>query len=273
MSKGAGEARSVTNVTPWETQQPYLTSGFERAESLYGQPGPSYYPGQTYVGFSPQTETALTAAQTRATAGSPLLQQSQAELLKQAQGQYLSPTTNPYLQGLYNQMAGDVTAGVQSEFSKAGRYGSGANQSVLARELGNLSNQIYAPQYAAERQNMQNVLFQAPQLAQADYQDIGMLQQVGQQREGLQQAALADAMNRYQYQQQLPYEKLRAYQGSTGGSYGQTGEKIMPLERNVGAGMLSGGLMGAQMGSMMAAPGAAANPYWALGGALLGAVA
>ena len=47
----------------------------------------------------------------------------------------------------------------------------------------------------------------------------------------------------------------------------------MPLERNVGAGLLQGGLMGAQMGSMMAAPGAAANPYWALGGALLGAVA
>ena len=121
MSKGAGEARSVQNIEPWATQQPYLTKGFERAESLYGQPGPSYYPGQTYVGFSPQTETALTAAQTRATAGSPLLQQSQAELLKQAQGQYLSPATNPYLQGLYNQMAGDVTAGVQSEFSKAGR--------------------------------------------------------------------------------------------------------------------------------------------------------
>ena len=117
---------------------------------------------------------------------------------------------------------------------------------------------------------MQNVLFQAPQLAQADYQDIGMLQQVGQQREGLQQAAIGDAMQRYQYQQQLPYEKLRAYQGATGGSYGQTGEKIMPLERNVGAGLLSGGLMGAQMGSMMAAPGAAANPYWALGGGLLG---
>ena len=266
MSKGAGEARSVQNIEPWATQQPYLTKGFERAESLYGQPGPSYYPGQTYAGFSPQTETALTAAQARATAGSPLLQQSQAELLKQAQGQYLSPNTNPYLQGLYNQMAGDVTAGVQSEFSKAGRYGSGANQAVLARELGNLSNQIYAPQYAAERQNMQNVLFQAPQLAQADYQDIGMLQQVGQQREGLQQAALADAMNRYQYQQQLPYEKLRAYQGATGGSYGQTGEKIMPLEKNVGAGLLSGGLMGAQMGSMMGST----NPYWALGGALLG---
>ena len=269
MSKGAGEARTVQNVEPWATQQPYLTKGFERAESLYGQPGPSYYPGQTYVGFSPQTETALTAAQTRATAGSPLLQQSQAELLKQAQGQYLSPTTNPYLQGLYNQMAGDVTAGVQSEFSKAGRYGSGANQAVLAKQLGNLSNQVYAPAYQQERQNMQNVLFQAPQLAQADYQDIGMLQQVGQQREGLQQAALGDAMQRYQYQQQLPYEKLRAYQAATGGSYGQTSETVQPLRRNLAAGVLGGAATGAGIYDLLGATGGA-NPYLALGG-LLGA--
>ena len=269
MSKGAGEARSVQNIEPWATQQPYLTKGFERAESLYGQPGPSYYPGQTYAGFSPQTETALTAAQARATAGSPLLQQSQAELLKQAQGQYLSPATNPYLQGLYNQMAGDVTAGVQSEFSKAGRYGSGANQAVLARELGNLANQVYAPQYAAERQNMQNVLFQAPQLAQADYQDIGMLQQVGQQREGLQEAAIADAMNRYQYQQMLPYEKLRGYQAATGGSYGQTREMTQPLRRNLASGVLGGAATGAGIYDLIGASGSA-NPYMALGG-LLGA--
>ena len=271
MSKGAGEARSVQNVEPWATQQPYLTKGFERAEGLYGQPGPSYYPGQTYVGFSPQTQTALTATEQRATAGSPLLQQSQAELLKQAQGQYLSPTTNPYLQGLYNQMAGDVTAGVQSEFSKAGRYGSGANQAVLAKQLGNLANQVYAPSYQQERANMQNVLFQAPQLAQADYGDIQQLRRVGAEREGLQQQALGDAMARYQYQQQLPYEKLRAYQGATGGSYGQTGETIQPLQRNIASGILGGALGGASIGSMMTPEGQAASSLYPLLGGLLGA--
>ena len=37
MSKGAGAARTVQNVEPWATQQPYLTKGFERAEGLYAQ--------------------------------------------------------------------------------------------------------------------------------------------------------------------------------------------------------------------------------------------
>ena len=77
-------------------------------------------------------------------------------------------------------------------------------------------------------------------------------------------------MQRYQYQQQLPYEKLRAYQGATGGSYGQTGETIQPLERNLAAGLLSGGLAGAEIGSMMAGAGQTPNPYWAYGGGLLG---
>ena len=140
---------------------------------------------------------------------------------------------------------------------------------MLARELGNLSNQVYAPQYAAERQNMQNVLFQAPQLAQADYQDIGMLQQVGQQREGLQEAAIADAMNRYQYQQMLPYEKLRGYQAATGGSYGQTREMTQPLRRNLASGVLGGAATGAGIYDLIGASGSA-NPYMALGG-LLGA--
>ena len=251
MSKGAGEGRSVSNVPPWETQIPYFQRGFERAESLYNQAGPSYYPGKTYVDFAPQTEAALTAAQSRATAGSPLMAQAQSELLKQAQGQYLSPTSNPFLKGLYDDMAGNVTAGVQSQFSKAGRLGSAANQEVLADSLGKLANQVYAPQYQQERQNMQNVLFQAPGIAEADYNDISKLRAIGAEREALQSNVLADAMNRFQYQQALPYEKLRNYQASTGGSYGQTSTQVQPLTRNVGAGLLGGALGGAELAGMI----------------------
>ena len=251
MSKGAGEAKTVSNVTPWETQVPYLTKGFERAESLYNQSGPSYYPGKTYVDFSPQTTTALNAAETRAKAGSPLMAQAQSELLKQAKGDYLSPTSNPFLKDLYNQMAGDVTAGVQSQFTKAGRLGSGANQDVLADSLGDLATKVYAPNYQAERANMQNVLFQAPGIAESDYNDISKLRAIGAEREGLQQNVLADAMNRYQYQQMLPHEKLRNYQAATGGSYGQTATKIQPLTRNVGAGLLGGALGGAELAGMI----------------------
>ena len=148
-------------------------------------------------------------------------------------------------------MAGDVTAGVQSQFSKAGRLGSAANQDVLADSLGDLATKIYAPNYQQERANMQNVLFQAPALSEADYLDINKLRSIGAEREALQQNILADAMNRFQYQQMLPYEKLRNYQAATGGSYGQTSTQIQPLTRNVGAGLLGGALGGAELAGMI----------------------
>jgi hypothetical protein len=267
MSKGAGEARTVSNVEPWETQIPYLTKGFERAEGLYNQAGPNYFPGQTYVDFSPQTNTALNRAETRATAGSPLMGQANTEMLKQLRGDYLDPTSNPFITNLYNKLAGDVTSGVQSQFTSAGRLGSGANQEVLAGALGDLGTQLYGQNYLAERGNMNNALMAAPQMAETDYNDIMRLRSVGAEREGLQEAALADAMNRYQYQQALPYEKLRNYQAATGGSYGQTQTNVQPLQRNMAAGLLSGGLAGAEMASLMKST----NPWFAGGGALLGA--
>ena len=58
-------------------------------------------------------------------------------------------------------------------------------------------------------------------------------------------------MNRFQYQQMLPYEKLRNYQAATGGSYGQTSTQIQPLTRNVGAGLLGGALGGAELAGMI----------------------
>ena len=48
----------VTTTEPWEKQQEYLTKGFERAEGLYGQGMPAYYPGPTLAGFDPEQRRA-----------------------------------------------------------------------------------------------------------------------------------------------------------------------------------------------------------------------
>ena len=48
----------VTTTEPWKEQQEYLTKGFERAEGLYGQGMPDYYPGQTLAGFDPEQQRA-----------------------------------------------------------------------------------------------------------------------------------------------------------------------------------------------------------------------
>lgn len=76
-------------------------------------------------------------------------------------GDYLN--NNPYLDDVYNKAAGKVTAGVNANFSKAGRYGSGAHQGVLAENLGNLATDIYAGNYNQERTRQQQAGLMAPE--------------------------------------------------------------------------------------------------------------
>ena len=269
MSKGSNPS-SVTSTTssePSEFVKPYLTEAFGQAQNLFQSSVPNYYPNQTYANFAPETSAALNLATQRATQGNPLLGSSQNEINNILSGQYLSPTTNPYSQALYDQMAGDVTSGVQSQFSKAGRLGSGANQEVLASELGNLANQVYGSQYQQERQNMLGAAQIAPQLAQADYADIQALGGVGQTREAMDMAQIQDATARFDFEQQKPYYKLREYLASVGSPYAQNTSTTQPVFRNQGAGILGGAMAGANMMSGMQG----GNPmYGAIGGGLLG---
>jgi hypothetical protein len=269
MSKGSNPQNITTTTAsePSEFVKPYVTEAFDQAQNMFQSASPNYYPNQTYTNFSPQTETALQLAQTRAL-NNPLLNSSQNEINSILQGDYLSPTTNPYSQALYNQMAGDVTSGVQSQFSKAGRLGSAANQEVLAGELGDLANQVYGNQYNQERANMMSATQLAPGIAQADYQDIEALGGVGQTRENMEMAQIQDAMARFDFEQQKPYYKLREYLGSIGASVPQTTSVTKPQFRNTGAGLLGGAMQGYQLGQNFGMGG-----LGAIGGGLLGGFA
>jgi hypothetical protein len=271
MSKGSNPQNITTTVAnePSEFVRPYLTEAVGQAQDLFQSTTPNYFPSQTYAGFAPETTAALNLATSRAL-NNPLLGSSQTEINKILQGDYLTPTSNPYLQDLYNQMAGDVTSGVQSQFTKAGRLGSAANQEVLARELGDLATKVYAPNYQQERANMMAATQLAPQLAQADYQDIQALGGVGQTKEAMEMAQIQDAMARFDFEQQKPYYKLREYLASIGAPVPQTTATTKPVFRNTGAGILGGAMQGAEMAGMI--PGM--NPMWgAIGGGLLGGFA
>ena len=271
MSKGSNPQNITTTTSsePSEFVKPYVTEAFGQAQDLFQSTTPNYFPSQTYAGFAPETTAALNLATTRAL-NNPLLGSSQNEINKILQGDYLTPTSNPHLQDLYNQMAGDVTSGVQSQFTKAGRLGSAANQEVLARELGDLATKVYAPNYQQERANMMAATQLAPQLAQADYQDIQALGGVGQTREAMEMAQIQDAMARFDFEQQKPYYKLREYLASIGASVPQTTAATKPVFRNQGAGLLGGAMQGAELAGLI--PGMGAG-WGAIGGGLLGGFA
>ncbi len=260
MSGGGGSnSTTVQKSDPWREQQPYLEQIFSEAERLYRAPGPSYYPGRTVAPFSRDTKAALRAQAARARAGSPLTIAAQNELQRTLGGEYLN--ANPYLdsaidvasRGLTRNYLNAVHPGIDSSFGAAGRYGSGLHQAAhaqaqqaLAEQLGGIAGTMAYQNYGSERAAMQQAAALGPQLAAADYADIAQLGAAGQLRDQMAQARINDQIARFNFAQQLPYNKLAQYMGLIQGSYGGTTTTSAPQART---GFFDGALAGAGIGA------------------------
>lgn len=290
---------------------PYITTGLERAKTLFlGDQQPSMYPGQTYVSPSEETLNALQQQQTLAQQTSPTLQaaqnaymQSYGGLANTAGGAFLQG--NPYQQAmveatarpLMQQYSNQVLPGIASLYSKSGRYGSGAMANALGqateqygRAIGDVATNVVGNQYEQERARQQqaimgltNVAQAAPSVYSQQYLPSQQLAQVGAQREAIAAQPLQEAMSRYSFGQQLPYQQLSGYlssvYGSPTASYGTTSQN-MSTNPTVGAigGALSGGLLGGAINSAFPSLSSSIGQYTApllgaLGGGLLGGFA
>jgi hypothetical protein len=221
MGGGGGKQDSTTTTSIDPSIKPYVTYGLEEGKRLYESQTPSFFPGQTYVSPSEQTQQALQMAQQRAMAGSPLTGAAQAETLATIQGRGV----NPFLAGALeqtNRLAGEQynrnIQNLQSSAASAGRYGSGAMgqqagtaQDIFARALTEQGGQLAYNSAEAERARQMAAVGAAPQMAQADYADIQRLLSVGGAREAQSAAQLQDAMNRFNFEQNLPQAKLSQF--------------------------------------------------------------
>ncbi len=230
-SGGGGSGTSTTKSELDPTVRPFVEYGLQEAKGLYQQPGPEYFGGQTYVSPSQQTTLALQAAQNRALQGSPLSQAAQQQQLGTIGGQYLS-AGNPYFtQALggatqeATQAYNDAIKAAQGTASLAGRYGSGVSADIqnraantLANTLANKYGDLAYANYAGERAAQQQAAFNAPQMAAADYADIQQLANVGKTTENYQQTALQAAIDKFNFEQNKPYQKLQAYLGAAYGA-------------------------------------------------------
>jgi hypothetical protein len=296
-------AEQVTTSQIDPALRPFLTQGLERARELFlTGPQPTFFPGQTYISPSAQTEQALAQQEALATGAQPTLQQAQqayqaslGQIGQTAAGGFLQG--NPYQQAmlaaatrpLTQQFGEQVLPGVASLYSRAGRYGSGAMERALGgateaygRALGDVSANIVGQDYARERGLQQQAQLGQAQLAQAApsfYQQQFLpsqtLAQVGAAREAIAGQPLQEEMARFQFGQQQPIQSLMSYLSSVYGtplaSYGQQTtqlpeNKFMGGLAGAGLGYLGGSLFG---GTPLTSPGQAAG-LGALGGGLLG---
>ena len=227
---GGGSSQTTQSQQLDPTVKPYVEYGLQEAKGLYQTQTPTYYPGQTYVSPSAQTQAALNLATQRALSGSPLTSGAIAQQTGTVGGAYLG--ANPYLaaalkpgQEAATQAYNQAIGATRSQASGAGRYGSGAqtqleslSQQNLANALANQAGQAAYQNYATERGLQQQAALAAPQLAQSQYADIQQLANVGKTAEGYSQAELQSAIDRYNFEQNKPYQKLAAYLGAAYGA-------------------------------------------------------
>lgn len=254
-------AVATSTNAPWGPQQPYLTQGFREARELYNTGGPQYYRGSTVAPLSSQTQQGIDAYTTAARQGTPVAQSAQDQVNATLQGDYLN--SNPYLDAMYNNAASAVTRNyseavapsIAANFGLSGRTGSNmafanamdTSRDTLSRNLGGMAANIYGGNYAQERQNQMQAAGMAPQTAGLNYFDANQMLQAGQLRDSYNQRVRNDDVNRWNFNQERPWDALGRYQQMIQGNYGGTSTQPVygnSTLQNLGLGM--GILGGAQ---------------------------
>lgn len=157
MSMGGGGSSSGTQTVTTELDpaiRPYVTFGLDEAKRLYETGGPEFFPGQTYVGPSDQTQMGLQMAQQRALSGSPLLRGAQDTVGA------LQTATNPALGGfadVYGRAMQDPSSNFYSSLASGGgsdilnQYR--ANQLYGQASMGDPSANFYSAMQGGAFQN------------------------------------------------------------------------------------------------------------------------
>ena len=241
MSKGGGQTRTISSTGAPAYAQPYLQYGLQQAKALYESPTPQYYPGSTVVGYSPETEAALSATRQYASQPSPLVSGVQDVVAQNLMG------TNPLQAAAFR----PVIEQVEGTLGKAGRYGSQYGTQAMAQAL--------AP-YALQAQ--QAAISQAPAAYKFGLAPADLMLGVGAAKEEQARAELQADIDRFMFEQQKPQQKLAEYMTSVqGGTVGT--QQITPQYRQPASSFLGGALTGGQIGTMI-------NPSYAGYGAALG---
>jgi hypothetical protein len=230
-SSGGNQA-TTQGVTPYAAAEPALGQILSEATNLYGQ-------GVGAAGYVPPTQQTLTGlAQQEAMAGA-----ANQQLAATLGGQYL----NPFLSPLIQKTAADISTGVQSQFSGAGRTPTSpmAQQQALA-QVAQAALPLAFQEYGQERGRQLGLATQLPTLLQT-----------GQQLEAIQR------------QQQLaPSQALQQYAGivSPIASGFPTTTAQSQTQANPFSTALGGALVGSQIGGV---PGAVVGTIGGLLGGLL----
>lgn len=218
-SGGSDKTTTRQDSSPWKEQIPYLKYGMEEAARLYQDASPIYYPGSTVAQFSPEQNQAFDMIRARATGGNATMDAAENYTRNVLGGMYAG---DPYQSQVFQNIQQQVMPAINSQFMGAGRYGSGMHADTAARAMTEAFAPYASSMYQQGLDRMGQAAGMAPVFAQNDYADINALGAIGQQRQAMAQDEINDARNRFDFYQELPYNKLGQFLNNIGGNYGGT---------------------------------------------------
>lgn len=199
--KGGGESTTKTEPPSW------MQDKMPKVADLgwwYAQNRPfEFYPGNTIAGFTPEQTLAQKMTYNRATQGSPLLGQSK---------DFLSGVLTGKGEGFNNMLEAGLTKiipGAATQPTSGGMGRSSAWNQAMGQAVGTV-----AGDYGMQAAQL------APLLAREDYGDIAQLAGLGQEKQSMEQARINEAMQRHQFSQMEPWERLGMFTNLIQGDYG-----------------------------------------------------
>lgn len=235
-----GSSTQTTENKPPAWAQPLFASSAAEAQRIYDSgAGGNVYQGQTVAGLGGTTKSGIGGIRTAADAYSKTPNyltgptSSAANLSDMASGKYLREG-NPYFNDALQGQLDSTAAQVMSQFSGAGRYGSGANTNALTTQLGNIRSSALADQFSRDSQNM---LAANGQIDSANGSLVDRLNSWNQGRIGSQQAVvnagqledqarqsqLTADFTKWQSEDMEPWTRLGLLQSAAAGSAGNYG--------------------------------------------------
>lgn len=249
-SQPAGNTTTVQKSDPWSGQQPYLEDLFRQAQVQFNNYHPQYFPGQTVAPFDPLQTQAINqtaqVAQNNPTAGN-----ASSAVNNYLGGSYLNQQ-NPYFNQVAQSTLGQVVPQLESQFAAGnGMNRPGAAYAVgqgAASAVGNLAYQDYQNQQA----NQLKAAFLAPQIQSMPYTDIAQMFNAGAANQSQNQAGINADINKFNFQQSLPFEQMNQYANLISGNYGGTSTLTQPyFQNNSGSNAALGGLGGMALGGLL----------------------
>jgi hypothetical protein len=148
-----GGSKKTTETTPWKPAQPYIIQNLKDTQQAFNQNQPELQ------GFSNDMRATYGRLAPGAEAG---IMGAQGLVNRNLSGANLNG--NPWLDAILERTRENVTNGVNSQFNAAGRFGSGAYQGVLSKQLADAENSLRFQNYGMEREIQQNSVSDAQNL-------------------------------------------------------------------------------------------------------------